>query len=76
MPDRLNVQQPVDLAQQMIPGGMILDPDPIKQVLRRLQPSRHRPRPLENQDESIPYAMIEQEPFISSDCFRRTALML
>lgn len=41
-PDRIKVQQPVDLTQQVVLRYVILDPESVKQVLLRIQPSHHR----------------------------------
>ena len=66
MPDRIEIQQPVDLAQQVIRRHVILDPEPVKQVLLRLQPSHHRSiLPADKASESVNYASIKQEFFTS-----------
>ena len=46
--DRAEVQQPVDPAQKMIGGDVILDPKPVKQRLLNLLPTHHRliPQPV------------------------------
>lgn len=44
--DGVKVQEPVDIAQQVILGDVILDPEPIKQVFLRFQPSHHCSIPL------------------------------
>lgn len=41
--DHIEIQQPVDLAQQVITGNVILNLETIKQVLLRFQPSHHHP---------------------------------
>lgn len=70
VPDRLEVQQPVDLAPEVIPGDVILDPKPVKQVLLRLQPSHHRPTiPADRPSKSADYAPIKPEFFTSTEHF-------
>ncbi len=39
--DRVKIQQPVDLAKQVVLRNMTLDPKAVKQVLLCLQPSHH-----------------------------------
>jgi hypothetical protein len=42
MADRAEVQQPVNPAQKMIGGDVILDAEPIKQSLLNFLPTHHR----------------------------------
>lgn len=68
VPDRVEIQQPVDLPQQVTRRHVILNPEPVKQVLLRLQPSHHRPiLPADKASESVNYASIKQEFFTSID---------
>ena len=41
-PQAIEIQAPVDLAQQMIGGDVIFDPEPIEELLRSRLPSHHR----------------------------------
>ena len=53
MADGLEVKQPVDAAQKMIRGNMILNAEPVKQRFLNLLPTHHRlisspPEPIES----------------------------
>jgi len=66
--DHIKIQQSVDLAQQVIFGDVILNPEPVKQALLRFQPSHHRPiLPSSKTIESAQTAPIKAEFFTSID---------
>ena len=68
VPDGVEIEQPIDLTQQVILRDVILDPEPIEQVLLHLQPSCHRPiLPADTASEPGDYASIKQDCFTSID---------